>query len=181
MNKESLSIALVGSGYWGKNLARNFAELGALDAIVDDHRDTAERIAGATGARIATLDEVLADPAIDGVSFATPAETHAALALRALESFARLGTVWQAADELHITRSAVSHQLRLLERDLGFRLMNRVGTRAELTPQGKAYAEDVRDGADTVLKLEALRHKRRHLPPKQKPADFTFTRKGAGQ
>ena len=36
-------------------------------------------------------------------------------------------------------------------------------------------------GADTVLKLEALRHKRRHLPPKQKPADFTFTRKGAGQ
>ena len=65
-------------------------------------------------------------------------------ALRALDSFARHGTVWQAADELHLTRSAVSHQLRLLERDLGFRLMNRVGTRAELTPQGLAYAEDVR-------------------------------------
>lgn len=65
-------------------------------------------------------------------------------ALRALESFARHGTVWQAADELNLTRSAVSHQLRLLERDLGFRLMNRVGTRAELTPQGHAYAEDVR-------------------------------------
>jgi len=48
-------------------------------------------------------------------------------------------------------------------------------------PVYAAYAEDVRDGADTVLKLEALRHKRRHLPPKQKPADFTFTRKGAGQ
>ncbi len=43
-------------------------------------------------------------------------------ALRALESFARHGTVWQAADELNLTRSAVSHQLRLLERDLGFRL-----------------------------------------------------------
>ncbi|BBB08638.1 Gfo/Idh/MocA family protein [Sphingopyxis sp. EG6] len=81
-----LRIAHVGCGYWGKNLARNFAELGALDAIVDDHRETAERIAGATGARIATLDEVLADSAIDGLSFATPAETHAALALRALES-----------------------------------------------------------------------------------------------
>lgn len=71
-------------------------------------------------------------------------------ALRALESFARLGTVWQAADELHITRSAVSHQLRLLERDLGFRLMNRVGTRAELTPQGKAYAEDVRRALSAI-------------------------------
>ncbi|NPD14668.1 LysR family transcriptional regulator [Xinfangfangia sp. D13-10-4-6] len=65
-------------------------------------------------------------------------------ALRALESFARHGTVWQAADELHLTRSAVSHQLRLLERDLGFRLMNRIGTRAELTPQGQAYAADIR-------------------------------------
>lgn len=79
-------IAHVGCGYWGKNLARNFAELGALEAIVDDHRETAERISEATGARIASLDEVLADPAIDGISFATPAETHAALALRALES-----------------------------------------------------------------------------------------------
>jgi len=65
-------------------------------------------------------------------------------ALRALECFARHGTVWQAADELNLTRSAVSHQLRLLERDLGFRLMNRVGTRVELTPQGHAYAVDVR-------------------------------------
>lgn len=65
-------------------------------------------------------------------------------ALRALESFARHGTVWQAADELNLTRSAVSHQLRLLERDLGFRLMNRIGTRVELTPQGLTYAADVR-------------------------------------
>lgn len=65
-------------------------------------------------------------------------------ALRALESFARHGTVWQAADELNLTRSAVSHQLRLLERDLGFRLTSRIGTRVELTAQGLAYAADVR-------------------------------------
>ncbi|WP_112312148.1 LysR substrate-binding domain-containing protein [Pseudogemmobacter bohemicus] len=65
-------------------------------------------------------------------------------ALRALESFARHGTVWQAADELNLTRSAVSHQLRLLERDLGFRLTSRIGTRVELTPQGLAYATDIR-------------------------------------
>ena len=65
-------------------------------------------------------------------------------ALRALESFARHGTVWQAADELNLTRSAVSHQLRMLERDLDFHMLNRVGTRVELTPQGRAYAEDIR-------------------------------------
>ncbi len=65
-------------------------------------------------------------------------------ALRALVSFARHGTVWQAADELNLTRSAVSHQLRMLERDLDFHMLNRVGTRVELTAQGRAYAEDVR-------------------------------------
>jgi LysR family glycine cleavage system transcriptional activator len=72
-------------------------------------------------------------------------------ALRALESFARHGTVWQAAEELNLTRSAISHQLRLLEGDLGFRLMTRVGTRAELTPQGRAYAEDVRRALSVIV------------------------------
>lgn len=72
------------------------------------------------------------------------ARTPSTQALRALEAFSRHGTVWAAADELHLTRSAVSHHLRLLERDLGFRLFNRVGTRIELTPRGRAYAGDVR-------------------------------------
>ena len=71
-------------------------------------------------------------------------------ALRALESFARHGTVWQAADELHLTRSAVSHQLRLLERDLGFQLMDRIGTRVELTQQGMAFALDVRRALSAI-------------------------------
>ena len=78
-------------------------------------------------------------------------------ALRALECFARHGTVWQAADELALTRSAVSHQLRLLERDLGFCLLNRVGTRIELTAQGKGYAQDVRR-ALTAISGAAARH-----------------------
>ena len=65
-------------------------------------------------------------------------------ALRALECFARHGSVWQAAEELNLTRSAVSHQLRLLESTLDFRLLNRIGTRVELTPQGAAYAAEVR-------------------------------------
>lgn len=65
-------------------------------------------------------------------------------ALRALEAFARHGSVWRAADELHLTRSAVSHQLRFLERDLGFDLLRRAGKGVALTPQGKRYAADVR-------------------------------------
>ncbi len=70
--------------------------------------------------------------------------------LRALDSFARHGSVWKAADELNLTRSAVSHQLRLLERDLGFQLLNRVGTRVELTEQGMGYALDVRRALNTI-------------------------------
>lgn len=72
-------------------------------------------------------------------------------ALRALEAFARHGTVRAAADELNLTRSAVSHQLRLLERDLGFALFNRVGTGIELTARGRAYATDVRAALSVIL------------------------------
>lgn len=71
-------------------------------------------------------------------------------ALRALESFSRHGTVWQAADELNLTRSAISHQLRMLERDLDFRLFDRVGTRIELTAQGRAYAADIRQALQAI-------------------------------
>jgi LysR family glycine cleavage system transcriptional activator len=65
-------------------------------------------------------------------------------ALRALDAFARYGSVWRAAEELHLTRSAVSHQLRFLEQDLGFDLLKRAGKGVSLTPQGQRYAADVR-------------------------------------
>ncbi|UDL94611.1 MULTISPECIES: LysR substrate-binding domain-containing protein [Lichenihabitans] len=65
-------------------------------------------------------------------------------ALRALDCFARHGSVWRAAEELHLTRSAVSHQLRFLEQDLGFDILKRAGKGVTLTPQGMRYAADVR-------------------------------------
>jgi len=65
-------------------------------------------------------------------------------ALRALDAFARLGSVQRAADELNLTRSAVSHQLSGLADDLGFALIERAGKGARLTARGLAYAADVR-------------------------------------
>jgi LysR family transcriptional regulator, glycine cleavage system transcriptional activator len=65
-------------------------------------------------------------------------------ALQALDAFARLGTVWEAAEDLGITRSAVSHRLGLLESMLGFELAARSGKGVALTARGKRYAEDVR-------------------------------------
>lgn len=82
----TLRVAQVGCGYWGKNLARNFAELGALHAVVDDNRETAEKMAREHGALAATFDAVLADDAISAVSLATPAPMHAQMALAAVKA-----------------------------------------------------------------------------------------------
>jgi LysR family glycine cleavage system transcriptional activator len=71
--------------------------------------------------------------------------------LRALESFARHGSVSKAAEEMRLTSSAVSHQLRLLERDLGFQLFERFGPRIELTEHGRKYALDVRNALNTIV------------------------------
>jgi predicted dehydrogenase len=78
-------VAVLGCGYWGKNLVRNFHALGALAAVVDvspQGRETAAQVA--PGVAIRELDAVLDDPAISGVVIGTPAETHAQLAERAL-------------------------------------------------------------------------------------------------
>ena len=64
--------------------------------------------------------------------------------LKALDAFARLGTVWEAAEDLGITRSAVSHRLAMLETILGFEVASRSGKGVALTPRGKRYAQDVR-------------------------------------
>ncbi|MGJ4856178.1 LysR substrate-binding domain-containing protein [Labrys sp. KB_33_2] len=71
-------------------------------------------------------------------------------ALRALDSFARHGSVWRAAEELFLTRSAVSHQLRLLERDLGFDLLERNGKGVMLTARGRHYANEVRKALTVI-------------------------------
>src|SRR6266540_3400274 len=79
-------VAVVGLGYWGPNLARNFDELGSLAALCDLDEGLRERY----GARYPNVrvysdyDELLADESIDGVVIATPVPTHYELAKRAL-------------------------------------------------------------------------------------------------
>ena len=81
-------IGLVGCGYWGKNLCRNFHALGALNSVVDaseNGQTTARSIAPDT--QIAdSLEDVLRNYQIQGVALATPAETHAELAIQAMEA-----------------------------------------------------------------------------------------------
>lgn len=79
----SPKIAVVGAGYWGKNLVRNFAGLGGLGAIVDPRPDIAGPLSQQFGAPVLELDAALASPEIAGLAVAAPAETHADIALAA--------------------------------------------------------------------------------------------------
>ncbi|MFT3719878.1 LysR substrate-binding domain-containing protein [Pseudorhodoferax sp.] len=65
-------------------------------------------------------------------------------ALRAFDATARHLTVVKAADELSVTPSAVSHQLRILEDALGVQLFTRNKTRLKLTPHGEALLPSIR-------------------------------------
>jgi UDP-2-acetamido-3-amino-2,3-dideoxy-glucuronate N-acetyltransferase len=80
------SVAVVGTGYWGKNLVRNFHQIGSLKMICDKN----ETVLGALKKQhpdvdvCYTLTDVLRRDDIEGVVIATPAETHFFLAREAL-------------------------------------------------------------------------------------------------
>ena len=76
-------------------------------------------------------------------------------ALIAIESFARHGKVWQVAEEINLTRSAVSHQLRMLESHLGFQILQKAGNSVELTQRGLVYAIDIRKALNIVTSSAA--------------------------
>jgi UDP-2-acetamido-3-amino-2,3-dideoxy-glucuronate N-acetyltransferase len=84
MNKRGnkLSVAVIGCGYWGKNLVRDFHGLRALAAISDSDAETAEKIATHFDVPAREVDEILADETINGIVIAAPAECHAPLALK---------------------------------------------------------------------------------------------------
>jgi len=79
-----VKIAVIGCGYWGKNLARNFAELGALAAIVDPNPETAAHHAKTHNVAAMDMKSALADDNIKGVVIAAPAELHKTLTLEAI-------------------------------------------------------------------------------------------------
>lgn len=80
------SIAVVGSGYWGKNLVRNFSALGALAAICDSQVETLRALGQQypQARTVTSYEDVLRDSGVQAVAIATPAETHGALVREAL-------------------------------------------------------------------------------------------------
>ena len=81
-------VAVVGTGHWGKNLVRNFHELGHLGMICDSNeliKPGFEEKYPDIGVRM-KYSEILADKHIDAVVLATPATTHYGMAKDALDA-----------------------------------------------------------------------------------------------
>ena len=84
--KNNPAVAVIGNGYWGKNLVRNFNSLGALKLICDKNQDQLDHFESTLPEikRCIAFNSVLADKEINGVVIATPAETHFTLVREAL-------------------------------------------------------------------------------------------------
>ena len=82
------NIAVIGTGYWGKNLVRNFYQLGTLRAMCDSTPETLAAMSKQyKGVETTTsYQHVLDDKEIEGIVIATPAETHFNLAEQALNA-----------------------------------------------------------------------------------------------
>jgi len=85
-----LGIGVIGYGYWGPNLVRNFSEAAGsrVVAVSDLRAERLDRVRDRYPAVRTTGDfhELLADPAIDAVVVATPVATHYRLAMAAIEA-----------------------------------------------------------------------------------------------
>ncbi|MET0515386.1 MAG: Gfo/Idh/MocA family oxidoreductase [Nitrospiraceae bacterium] len=80
------SVAVVGGGYWGKNLVRNFSALNSLAAVCDTDENTLRTLQTQYPScrTISSFSDVLCDDSVRAVAISSPAETHAALVRDAL-------------------------------------------------------------------------------------------------
>lgn len=85
---QPLKVAVIGAGYWGPNLARNFAtsDLWELVAICDLDSQRASALAAKVGrpAVVSNIEELFNEYELDAVAIATPARTHHGIAMAAM-------------------------------------------------------------------------------------------------
>ncbi|MBP6952502.1 MAG: Gfo/Idh/MocA family oxidoreductase [Alphaproteobacteria bacterium] len=79
-------VAVVGCGAWGKNLVRNFAELGALAAVYDSDPFKAKDLASQYGLAAISEEEIFSHPSLDAIVISSIAPLHAFHAEQALKA-----------------------------------------------------------------------------------------------
>lgn len=82
------TVAVIGAGYWGKNLVRNYFELGVLHTVCDARVETLAALQKScpNTKYCSRFEDVLADNAVKGVVIALPAESHYEYASKALRA-----------------------------------------------------------------------------------------------
>lgn len=82
------NLALIGGGYWGKNLARNFLQLNALHTICDPNPQTLQSYGNdyKDVKKAVRFEDVLADSSVERVAIAAPAALHYKLAKQCLSA-----------------------------------------------------------------------------------------------
>lgn len=80
-------IAVIGNGYWGKNLVRNFHELGALSYVCDARTESLQEAHATYGVpTVSSVDDLLTDSTLQGVVIAAPAAQHYQIAKQFLRA-----------------------------------------------------------------------------------------------
>lgn len=80
-----IKISVIGCGYWGKNLVRNFSELGVLTSVCDANSELAKSTSQQYKVQAHTLDQVL-ESDVEGVVIAAPAAQHYEISQKALKA-----------------------------------------------------------------------------------------------
>jgi UDP-2-acetamido-3-amino-2,3-dideoxy-glucuronate N-acetyltransferase len=115
----TMSVAVIGTGYWGKNLVRNYYQLGVLQLICDKNEETVaslqEQCPGTESCL--NMQDALLRTDIDGIVIATPAETHYGLARKALKAGKHVYVekpLVLSVDEAHELITLAEHQKKIL-------------------------------------------------------------------
>lgn len=107
----ALKVAVIGAGYWGPNLARNFAMSTEweLVAICDMDLERAQALAYKTGepAVVGSVEELLRSYDVDAVAIATPARTHHPIAMQAIAAGKHVLVEKPLADKTSLGRQMV--------------------------------------------------------------------------
>jgi len=83
---KSPKVAVVGCGYWGRNIVRSLAQLDALAAICEENDIKAQAISKEFEVPNLSYHDILKDETIQGIMIATPTATHFPLAQAALQA-----------------------------------------------------------------------------------------------
>ena len=80
------NIAVIGCGNWGRNIIRNFAELGNLYAVSDTNLEKSGYFSKLYGAKNLSIKDLLNDGKIDGVVIAAPVAVHSNIAIECMRA-----------------------------------------------------------------------------------------------